>query len=65
MLSASGKVLWEAGQFRRRFFDEDELPAELARIADLGDVNVAIVPWTATRYHEYETAKLSSTKQLS
>jgi hypothetical protein len=46
-------LLWEAAQFRRRFFDEDDLPAPLARIADAGDINVVFVPRTRTRYHEY------------
>lgn len=46
-------MLWEAGQFRRRFFDQDELPEEMAAIADLGDVNVTFVPRTRSRYHEY------------
>lgn len=46
-------VLWEAGQFRRRFFDEDELPEPMATIADLGDVNVTFIPRTGSRYYEY------------
>lgn len=46
-------LLWEAGQFRRRFFDEDELPEPLRRIADRGDVNVSLVPRTVSRYFEY------------
>lgn len=46
-------TLWEAGQFRRRFFDKDELPAPMADIADLGDVNVTFVPRTRSRYYEY------------
>lgn len=46
-------MLWEAAQFRRRFFDEDELPEEMARVADLGDVNVVFVPRSLSRYHEY------------
>ena len=45
--------LWEAAQFRRRFFDEDELPAPLSDIANRGDVNVMFVPRSETRYHEY------------
>lgn len=36
-----------------RFFDEDELPPPMARIADQGDVNVVFVPRTGSRYHEY------------
>jgi hypothetical protein len=46
-------MLWEAGQFRRRFFDEDELPPPLAAIADAGDVNLTVVPRTTSRYFEY------------
>lgn len=50
---AKWNMLWEAGQFRRRFFDEDELPEEMAQIADLGDINVTFVPRTPLRYDEY------------
>lgn len=46
-------MLWEAAQFRRRFFDIDELPPAMSEIADLGDVNVVFVPRTRSRYHEY------------
>lgn len=46
-------ILWEAAQFRRRYFDEDDLSAPLRKIAELGDVNVSIVPRTASRYYEY------------
>ncbi|MFF5230278.1 hypothetical protein [Dactylosporangium sp. NPDC000521] len=46
--------LWEAAQFRRRFFaDTDELPPKLQRIADQGDLNVVFVPRTRTRYYEH------------
>jgi hypothetical protein len=44
---------WESAQFRRRFFDEDDLPKALWRIAELGDVNITLVPRTASRYFEY------------
>jgi hypothetical protein len=50
---AKWNLLWESAQFRRRYFDEDELPPEVGEIADRGDVNVAFVPRTATRYYEY------------
>jgi hypothetical protein len=50
---AQWNMLWEAAQFRRRFFSEEQLPAELREVADRGDVNVVFVPRTATRYHEY------------
>ncbi len=46
-------VLWEAGQFRRRMFSEEELPVELRKVADSGDINVVFVPRTRSRYHEY------------
>jgi hypothetical protein len=46
-------MLWEAGQFRRRFFSEDELPAPIAKLADLGDINFAFVPRSRSRYFEY------------
>jgi len=45
--------LWESAQFRRRYFDEDELPPEMARVADRGDVNIVFVPRTHSRYQEY------------
>jgi hypothetical protein len=50
---AQWNMLWEAAQFRRRFFSDEQLPAELREVADRGDVNVVFVPRTATRYHEY------------
>ncbi|QQM22014.1 sigma-70 family RNA polymerase sigma factor [Rhodococcus sp. P-2] len=46
-------MLWESAQFRRRFFDSDELPGKLGELAELGDVNLLLVPRTATRYFEY------------
>ena len=39
-------MLWEAAQFRRRFFDLGDLPEQVAKIADLGDVNITFVPRT-------------------
>lgn len=45
--------VWEAGQFRRRMFDADDLPDEMVKIAELGDINVTFVPRTRSRYHEY------------
>lgn len=50
---AQWNMLWEAAQFRRRFFDLDDLPKPMAKIADLGDVNVTFVPRTRARYFEY------------
>jgi hypothetical protein len=46
---AKWNLLRESVQFRRRYFDDDELPPEVAQIADQGDVNVTFVPRTATR----------------
>lgn len=46
-------MLWESAQFRRRFFDLDDMPEPMAKIADLGDVNVTFVPRTRSRYFEY------------
>lgn len=37
-------LLWEAAQFRRRIFSEEQLPYPLRDIADRGDVNVVFVP---------------------
>ena len=50
---AQWNMLWEAAQYRRRFFDLDELPPQMAKIADLGDINVVFLPRTQSRYHEY------------
>lgn len=50
---SSWNMLWEAGQFKRRMFDEADLPPTLARIANRGDHNILFVPRTRTRYHEY------------
>ncbi len=50
---AQWNMLWEAGQFRRRMFSEDDLPGVLGRVADRGDVNVVFVPRTQSRYYEY------------
>lgn len=49
---AESNLLWVAAQFRR-FFAEDQVPAELREIADHGDMNVVFVPRTASRYYEY------------
>jgi hypothetical protein len=50
---AKWNLLWESAQFRRRFFDESEMPPEILQIADQGDVNISFVPRTKSRYHEY------------
>jgi hypothetical protein len=44
--------MWEAAKFRRRLFDENELPAPMAKIANRGDVNVTVLPRTRSRYYE-------------
>jgi hypothetical protein len=50
---AQWNMLWEAAQYRRRIFSEEQLPLPLREIADRGDVNVVFVPKTASRYYEY------------
>lgn len=50
---AEWNMVWEAAQFRRRMFSEEDLPQELNEIADRGDVNVVFVPKTFSRYYEY------------
>jgi hypothetical protein len=50
---AEWNLMWEAGQYRRRFFDEDDLTPDLERIADRGGINIVFVPRTASRYYEY------------
>jgi hypothetical protein len=46
--------LWEAAQFRRRFFDDErDLTPDLAKIAGRGDHNIILVPRTESRYYEY------------
>ena len=46
-------MLWESAQFTRRYFEEDDLPAPLWDLADLGDNSITFVPRTRTRYFEY------------
>ncbi len=46
-------MLWEAAQFRRRLFSEEDLSAEMNAVADRGDFNIVFVPRTNTRYYEY------------
>lgn len=64
---ARWNALWEAAQFRRRFFHDDtdadaddfaRLPPDLARIADLGDNNIVFIPRTQTRYYDYAPSPL-------
>jgi hypothetical protein len=45
--------LWEAAQYRRRMAPSHPMPAAIYGIADRGDYNVAFIPRTASRYHEY------------
>lgn len=44
---------WEAAQYRRRIFGEDELPAPLYDLADRGDLNIVSVPRTRSGYFEH------------
>lgn len=53
LLVARWNMMWEAGQYRRRLFDYDELPEDMRKITDVGDVNVMFVPRTTSRYYEY------------
>lgn len=50
---AKWNTMWEAGHYRRRIFDDGELPADMQKIADIGDINVTFVPRTRSRYYEY------------
>jgi hypothetical protein len=50
---AMWNMQWEAAQFRRWVFDEDELPAPIAKLADQGDINLMFVPRTRSRYFEH------------
>jgi hypothetical protein len=51
---AQWNLHWEAAQFRRRFFDEDDLPEPMRQLSDLGDNNLVLVPRTRSRYFEYQ-----------
>lgn len=44
---------WEAAQYRRRIFDEKDLPSPIRELADRGDINISLVPRTRSRYFEY------------
>ncbi|RKR76367.1 sigma-70 family RNA polymerase sigma factor [Frondihabitans australicus] len=46
-------LVWESAQYRRRYFDIDELPDPLAKLADVGDRNIQFIPQTKSRYYEY------------
>lgn len=50
---AMWNLQWEAAQFRRRAFNEDELPDWMVAVADQGDFNIVFVPRTRSRYYEY------------
>jgi hypothetical protein len=50
---AEWNPLCEAARFRRWFFAEDQIAAELREIADRDEVNVVFGPRTAGRYYEY------------
>lgn len=53
LVVARWNLMWEAGQYRRRLFDYEELPEDIRKVADVGDVNVLFVPRTRSRYYEY------------
>jgi hypothetical protein len=50
---AEWNTAWEAAQYRRRCFSQEELPSPIDQIADKGDVNLIFVPRTRGRYYEY------------
>jgi hypothetical protein len=41
-LEVERNMLWNAGQFRRRFFDLNDPPKPTAKVANLGDVNLTL-----------------------
>ena len=49
---AQWNMHWEAAQYRKYLFDEEVLPAWMAKIVDQGDRNICFIPRTRTRYHE-------------
>jgi hypothetical protein len=51
--AANWNMQWEAAQYRRRIFDEEELPPPIRELADRGDINITLVPRTRSRYYEY------------
>jgi hypothetical protein len=53
MAVAKWNMQWEAAQFRRLMFDEEELPSPVRDLADHGEFNVMLVPRTRSRYFEH------------
>jgi hypothetical protein len=51
--AAKWNLQWEAAQYRRRIFSEDQLPSPLGELAECGDINIVLVPRTKSRYFEY------------
>ncbi|WP_026423609.1 hypothetical protein [Actinokineospora inagensis] len=50
---AQWNMFWESAQYRRLYFQEDELPPRLQALADLGENNLMLVPRTKSRFYEY------------
>ena len=46
-------IQWEAAQYRRRLFSQEELPPPLYELADRGDLNIVLLPRTESRYFEH------------
>lgn len=51
--AAEWNMQWEAAQYRRRIFSEEDLAPQLRELADRGDINIVLVPRTGSRYFEY------------
>ena len=50
---AKWNMQWEAAQYRRLMFDEEELPSPVRELAERGEFNVMFVPRTRSRYFEH------------
>jgi|KBSSwiStaDraftv2_1062776.scaffolds.fasta_scaffold166540_2 hypothetical protein len=67
---ARWNALWESAQFRRPFFhdgtdSDNRLPADPARIVEIGDRNRVFIPRTETRYYDYAPPSTCSPARLS
>lgn len=67
---ARWNALWESAQFRRRFFhdgtdSDNRLPADPARIVEIGDRNIVFIPRTETRDYDYAPPSTCSPARLS
>ncbi|KGN41873.1 hypothetical protein [Knoellia aerolata] len=49
---AQWNMHWEAAQYRKYLFDEEDLPAWMSKIVEQGERNICFVPRTRTRYYE-------------